>query len=224
MDYTAALVKIQDQERRRYTDKQISAPEIAKIMRRISLLRQKSNIVLENRERRATIKRKVTKAREFFNGRVVAIDCEFTDDLFYEVGITTHESNCFQTITYVVSGYEHSLKRKAIYGETVVLTTEEIIKIAQKAYNSATLAVFHDFRKDANLLNLDLKNTYFFDTAHFSTLVTTKDTPALSILLNKYSIPTDNLHQAGNDSRRTLELAKEILQIGSEFSMRKLKF
>lgn len=68
MNFIKVLDGIQKITRDRYADKQIGAAEIRLTMERINNLKKLSKIVFENRSRRATIRRRVARARDFFNG------------------------------------------------------------------------------------------------------------------------------------------------------------
>lgn len=165
------------------------------------------------REVNGRVDRALERLREALaeGGPIVAMDTGYTNDgPVEELGITIWENGETRTTNYLIPEVVESRTYPCLYGDTQVVSRNHMLHIAQEAYKSARIAIFHSASVEIRKLELT-QSTFWTDTS-FLGLVWYNDYPSLELLCQRYGIQTAFAHNSGNDSYRTLQVALSILE------------
>lgn len=187
------------------------------------------NIVPLNKRiqiQRSTIKEKLLHEmpNDLAQAKIVSLDFEFfqSKEMITEFGISVKEGDIVNSYHYLLKNAHEiksdtSLQRKFRFGETKVVTIDEMKVIINDHLTSADYLLFHDYIADYKLLNLygmpldKFENLKIIDTQFMHRDInnlTSYKGITLSELLTEANIEHKKsvLHNSGNDARYTLEL------------------
>lgn len=200
-----------------YKAGRITIEQIRARQKRLSQLRSRSfnleRIKESARKTAGVFERALERLREALaeGGPIVAMDTGYTNDgPVEELGITIWENGETRTTNYLIPEVVESRTYPCLYGDTQVVSRNHMLHIAQEAYKSARIAIFHSASVEIRKLELT-QSTFWTDTS-FLGLVWYNDYPSLELLCQRYGIQTAFAHNSGNDSYRTLQVALSIVE------------
>jgi hypothetical protein len=212
MNYLPLLKNAMTAARSSYEAEEINAEQMAARAKRISGLIKVAGELQRRKESRTKFlertSRHLAMVRDAMNDgvRIVSIDTGFhpETEVLQEVGITIWDGNYRNTVTYIVAGQE---KDRDTDKANAILPLEDLRKLVQAHYDDAFYVVFHQAYKDIELLELNTKNTRYFDTSFISQRWFAQGgSPKLTTLCRHYGVKFAGAHQSGEDSRMALEV------------------
>jgi hypothetical protein len=153
--------------------------------------------------------------------RIMSIDFEFSNkkDLITEMGLTIKQGDNIMSTHYLIdTAYEtksdSSLQKRFRFGQTEIITLDQMIDIVKSQLDLADYALFHDHKEDLRLFAIhgiwinDYPQLNILDTQ----VIYGKQKP-LQELLTEYEIDytKKEMHNSGNDAYYTVKLLEKIL-------------
>lgn len=166
--------------------------------------------------------------RDFDTTKIVSIDFEFylknKVHTITEMGISISENNNVKTYHYLVDGAYQMKKNKKLqnsfhFGETKIIQLSEVKPLLIEALKSTQYVLFHEQREDFEILkgldvNIDpevaIIDTQLCYKRYFRERGSLPNGEPLESLLESFSVPLKDTHNAGNDAYYTLMLLKEM--------------
>lgn len=198
---------------KRYAKGEITLDQMLAARERVDRLRSRVAWVEQRNRRRArwsSIRRAVERVRVCIaeGGRMIAYDTEYVNDgPVQQMGITVWDNHVMTTTTYTTPHFDRAVIVPSLHGAGEVRTSEEMREIAQALYQRDAIQVFHAADVEFQKLGLDKTAAYYVDTARLGHMFyANAHVPGLDKLCQRYAIIPVGHHNAGNDSRLTMEV------------------
>lgn len=200
--------------------------------------------------------------RDFLSGKIVSVDFEYNPgtnkkhhlNTIFEFGVSTYENGKIRNHHYLIQeNYVNkktnpSLQFKFDFGETKIISMDEIIPTFQKHLRGANYLLFHEYSADYGILKEngssieDISNNYgmtlpegvapkkceIIDTQpffkkHFKETLKEKEPLSLKRLLAAFGIQGESLHNSGNDAVYTMQVFLKMYDAYKEKNENKLE-
>ncbi len=150
---------------------------------------------------------------------IASIDFEYNGlsfDCVSEVGVSLYypQTNEIINLYYIIEGFEKTNKKKELlrksfhFGETRVLSKNEVYKELMVYIKDADYLIAHDINNEMQILKIKPNWDQIIDTKYCELAIEPQEKYlSLSETLRKRDIPSSHLHNAGNDAAYALKLA-----------------
>lgn len=167
---------------------------------------------------------------DFTNKKIVSIDFEFSKKQgkqFYfractEFGITVLENNELHYKHYLIEetfndkvGMTKHLQQKFEFGESVIISLEEVKSLLEDCFKDASFMLCHDMSSELSILKqngVGFKHLKVLDTSLMYQVFSGNhhNQKRLKDLLRVFEIPFTHLHNSGNDAAYTMQAFLEM--------------
>lgn len=164
--------------------------------------------------------------------KIVSIDFEFNAskkglEAATEFGISIYKNGKIENLHFLIEeNYKNKgnrdLQKKFKFGTTQYILKKDVAKKMNEIFKDTDYFLFHELSGDNKILkeiginleqrpNCELIDTQIFFQTHFRDKESEIKSPTLKGLLEAFNIPSQNLHNSGNDAAYTLKLFQGML-------------
>jgi hypothetical protein len=187
----------------------------------------------DERKRKAALFQKRSNLNiDFENKKIACIDFEFNAskkglEAATEFGISIYENGKIQNFHFLIeenykSKGNRELQKKFKFGTTQYIFKKDVVKKMNELFQNTDYFLFHELSGDNKLLkemginleqreNCELIDTQIYFQTHFRDKEAEIKSPTLKGLLEAFNIPSQSLHNSGNDAAYTLKLFQGML-------------
>lgn len=231
MDYEALRKAINAECKRLYMSRHpegggiVDVPDYDQKMRRLSNLRRRVNDAINKIA-------KINKVNEYRNGlrdklrfyaskkntaTFLSFDIERKNDKITEIGFTVYKAGSFESYNYRVNGV--SRRQDFDFGQTEIIEQKDIANIIKNFCRNADFYVGHSLPTDLSILynnniiipRRDVIDTFVLADAFIDSLGESGNR-SLSVMAKKFGVAAPTPHNAGNDSRYSMELILKMFE------------